>query len=305
MLPAHEKPSLTALRAFDATAHHGSMSEAARHLHVTHGAISRQIRQLEAQLGSELFVRASGKLSLTDAGVALSRTTRESFDAIDQCWQRLRDHERDRPLLFGCTGSLLARWLIPRLESFQRTLPELRLHVVSTDDVLAQSGSQVDVALTYLTPPWPEDRTVIPLRAERFGPVMVPSLNTADTPQALCRTALLTTASRTQAWPLWAEAHAIAPDTLTFRQTFDHLYYLLEAAEAGLGIAIAPDLMVEDAIAQRRLVAPFDFMETEARLCLVSTSHPGPLLKERLERVRAWFTQTLSPASLINTSHNI
>lgn len=293
MLSAHEKPSLTALKAFDATAQHGSMSQAARVLYVTHGAISRQIRQLESQLGAALFLREHGRLTLTEAGEILSRTTREAFGALEHCWQQLHDKERNRPLLFGCTGSLLARWLIPRMEELQRILPELRLHVVSTDQALALSGSDVDVALTFLEPPWPEHKCVIPLWPERFGPVMAPELNTFSSVRALCQTPLLTTASRTQAWPLWAQAHGVSPNSLIFRQTFDHLYYLLEAAEAGLGVAIAPDLLVQDAIARGRLVAPFGFMETKAQLCLAYTDAPTPTLKKHIDVLAQWLNKIL------------
>lgn len=291
MLTAHEKPSLTALKAFDATARHGSMSQAARHLHVTHGAISRQIRQLESQLGAALFVRAHGRLQLTDAGELLSHTTQEAFDAIDYCWQQLHDKERERPLLFGCTGSLLARWLIPRMEGLQQALPELRLHVVSTDQALAHSGNDVDAALMFLEPPWPTHKTVVTLLPERFGPVMAPELNTCSSAQALCQKPLLATASRRQAWPLWAQAQGIAPESLMIGQTFDHLYYLLEAAEAGLGVAISPDLLVQDAITRGRLVAPFGFMETNAQLCLVYTESLTPALSQRMNILKTWLLQ--------------
>lgn len=86
--------------------------------------------------------------------------------------------------------------------------------------------------------------------------------------QALCDEALLHTTSRPQAWPSWAQQHGIAPGALKHGQGFEHLYYLLEAAVAGLGVAIAPEPLVAEDLRAGRLVAPWGFSETPAHLAL-------------------------------------
>ena len=85
---------------------------------------------------------------------------------------------------------------------------------------------------------------------------------------ALLGESLLYTSSRPQAWPSWAAGNALDDQALRYGQGFEHLYYLLEAAAAGLGVAIAPQQLVADDLAAGRLVAPWGFVETSARLAL-------------------------------------
>ena len=287
MRPAHEYPSLNALRAFAATARLGSMSKAAATLNVTHGAVSRQVRQLEQQLGMPLFIRAHGRLELTPDGRTLAHAAHEAFDQLYECWESLLSAQQSQPLTLGCTGSLLSRWLIPRMASLPPLLQDMRWHVVSTDDALDIAHASVDVALVYVSPPWPPGYDVIPLHPERFGPVLAPALadnNTQRSLDALLALPLLATQSRTEAWPLWLSAQGMTQPTLNYQQSFQHSLYLLEAAEAGLGIAMAPDILVADALSHHRLIAPQPFLETDAMLCLVVS----PTLKHaRTEHISA------------------
>lgn len=272
MRPAHEHPSLNALRAFDTTARLGSMSNAAKTLNVTHGAVSRQVRQLEQQLGMALFLRTHGRLELTEEGQTLAKATHDAFEQLHECWEELLSAQQHQPLTLGCTGSLLSRWLIPRMASLPEPLNDMRWHVVSTDDALDVKHAGIDVAMVYLDPPWPQSYEVVPLHPERFGPVFSPALasgKTINSSQALMQLPLLSTQSRAEAWPLWLNAHGYSASDIAYQQTFQHSLYLLEAAEAGLGVAMAPDILVADALAHHRLMAPQPFLETDAMLCLV------------------------------------
>ncbi|BBG31048.1 transcriptional regulator TrpI [Zymobacter palmae] len=287
MRPAHEYPSLNALRAFDTTARLGSMSGAARTLNVTHGAVSRQVRQLEQQLGMPLFLRVRGRLELTDEGRTLAKATLEAFGQLHECWEGLLTAQQHQPLTLGCTGSLLSRWLIPRMASLPPLLQDMRWHVVSTDDALDVERAGIDVALVYLNPPWPQGYEVIPLHPECFGPVCSPTLTSGkaiSSADELMQLPLLSTQSRTEAWALWLEAQSCSAKPIAYQQTFQHSLYLLEAAEAGLGVAMAPDMLVADALAHHRLVAPLPFLETNGMLCLVI--HPM-LRGKRPEQVMA------------------
>lgn len=287
MRPAHQYPSLNALRAFDTTARLGSMSAAAKTLNVTHGAVSRQVRQLEQQLGMPLFLRTHGRLELTHEGRTLAKATHDAFGQIHDCWEGLLSSQQNQPLTLGCTGSLLSRWLIPRMASLPETLNDMRWHVVSTDDALDVARAGIDMALVYLDPPWPSGYEVIPLHPERFGPVLSPILandKTANTLDALMALPLLATQSRNEAWPLWLAAQGYPRNAIAYQQTFQHSLYLLEAAEAGLGVAMAPDILVADALNHHRLIAPQPFLESNAMLCLVI--HPM-LRNKRSEEVEA------------------
>jgi len=179
----------------------------------------------------------------------------------------------DAPFVLGCSGSLLARWFIPRLGRLNADLPDLRLHLSAGEGDLDPRRPGLDALLLFAEPPWPADMQVYELASERIGPVMSPRFagyeRLRDAPAtALCGEALLHTTSRPQAWPSWAQQHGIEPGALKLGQGFEHLYYLLEAAVAGLGVAIAPEPLVAEDVRAGRLVAPWGFTQTPAHLAL-------------------------------------
>ena len=296
---AQELPSLNALHAFEAAARLGSVSRAAVELHVTHGAVSRQIRTLEEQLGVALFVKDGRGLKLTEAGMRLRDVSGETFTRLRQVCGEIRQREVDTPFVLGCPGSLLARWFIPRLDRLNQALPELRLQLSTSQGELDPRSPQVDATLLYAEPPWPADMQVFELAHESIGPVLSPrhvrfaELREAA-PGALLREALLHTASRPQAWPQWAAAMRLDATEMRLGQGFEHLYYLLEAASAGLGVAIAPLQLVADDLAAGRLAAPWGFVETEARLSLwVPERRSG----RRAEQLAQWLRTELQQAN--------
>lgn len=288
-------PPLNALRAFEAAARLGSVSGAARTLHVTHGAISRQIKALEADLGVALFRREGRGVKLTDAGLHLREATGDAFARLRAACLELQRQHADAPFVLGCPGSLLARWFIPRLDQLNRALPELRLQLSASEGELDPRRPGLDATLWFAEPPWPADARVFDLAAERIGPVISPHHPRCEAllqagPSALLDEALLHTASRPQAWPSWALGQGLDPQVLMYGQGFEHLYYLLEAALAGLGIAIAPHLLVADDLANGRLLAPWGFIQTPARLALWV---PGQRLDARAERLAGWLAAEL------------
>ncbi|HBZ94595.1 MAG TPA: LysR family transcriptional regulator, partial [Pseudomonas sp.] len=106
---SRDLPPLNALRAFEAAARLQSVSKAGEELHVTHGAISRQIRALEEQLGVSLFHKEGRGVKLTDAGQRLRDVASESFERLSSVCADLRRQQAERPFVLGCPGSLLAR----------------------------------------------------------------------------------------------------------------------------------------------------------------------------------------------------
>ncbi|WOC79795.1 LysR family transcriptional regulator [Stutzerimonas frequens] len=292
---ARDLPPLNALRAFEAAARLGSVSEAARELHVTHGAISRQLKQLEEALGLALFVKEGRGVKLTDAGVRLRDAASEAFERLRSTCIELQRQTSEAPFVLGCPGSLLARWFIPRLDRLNRDLPELRLQLSASEGELDPRKPGLDATLWYAEPPWPADMQVFELAAERIGPVLSPyhprcaELRDAA-PAALLEETLLHTASRPQAWPNWARQQGLDPARLRLGQSFEHLYFLLEAALAGLGVAIAPQQLVADDLQSGRLLAPWGFVETDARLALWV---PARRADRRAERLADWLRQQL------------
>ena len=266
-------PSLNALKAFEVVARLGSINQAAQELYLTHGAISRQISILEEQLAVALLAKQGRGIKLTPAGLQLAAMVSDSFEKLRLACQTIRQQAQIAPIILTCSGSLLARWLIPRLPQLKDDLPALNLQIaVSNSDTLTEHQS-LQLTLSFLTPPYPAHQHIYPLVVERLGVVLSPHLPyakslIASTPQSLLNYPVLHTTSRPQAWQQWLSAHKLQTNQLQLGQNFEHLYYLLEAAIAGVGIAIAPQLLVNKELESGQLIAPWGFIETETYLAL-------------------------------------
>ncbi|XKH59180.1 LysR family transcriptional regulator [Halomonas sediminis] len=291
-------PPLSALRAFEATARLGSVTAAARELSVTHGAVSRQLRSLDDHFGVALFAKAGRGLLLTYHGERLQSGISEAFTRLRDSCAALKHEVEEAPFILACPGSLLARWLIPRLDRLHRELPQLKLKVVVSESELPGKQADASATLAFSAPPWPANVEVVSLIPEQICAVVSPQLAAQcdpAKPESLFANKLLVTASRPQAWPQWANTQGLdmaqLEQALSDGQGFDHLYYLMEAAVAGLGVAIAPKLLVEDDLNSGRLVAPWGSIETAARLCLWL---PGKASSRRSEPLKEWLKRELA-----------
>ena len=288
-------PSLNALRAFEAAVRCGSVKSAADEMHVTHGAISRQLRILEDELGVALFRRSGRTLVPTDASLHLADAASIAFAQISDACARVRNEAAQMPLVLGCAASVLARWIIPHLPQLEHDLPTLQLHLSPQESMPDAALSGLDAALLLIAPPWPDAWQVHALAVERIGPVISVTHPAAESlsgtpPQALLALDLLHTTSRPQAWPSWAKQHGLLPTSLRYGTGFDHLYYLLEAASAGLGVAIAPEPLVRADIDAGRLIAPWGFVDTDARWVLCTRRGQND---PRLTALADWLTRML------------
>lgn len=262
-MPRHF-PSLTALRSFEAAARHGSMTRAADTLGVTHGAVSRQVRGLEAQLGLSLLENHRGRLQLTASGESLLAVLEDAFGRISRGIDAVcADAAGD--VAVSSFGSFAMRWLIPRLHGFQAANPGLIVRLTTTDTTDDALRGAFDVAIRVGTAPWPAETDAVPLFAECAGPVLSPALAQQigiRTPQDLHRAPLLHTATRRDAWPEWFAARNLLVPSQIDGQSFEHFYFMLEAAMGGLGVAIGFWHLVADDVRSGRLVAPFGFLPT-------------------------------------------
>lgn len=288
-------PPLKALRAFEAVARCASVTGAAAELHVTHGAVSRQLQLLEQALGQPLLARSGRGIALTAAGRQLHEKTGPALDQLREAWRTLKTPSPHVALVLGCPGSLLARWLIPRLEKLGQDLPGLSLHLAAREEPLDASLSGLDAALLLATPPWPSSWQVIELASERIGPVVSPHyagwprLQGRDA-SALAHEPVLRTSSRPQAWPDWARTQGLQLPDHAAGTEFPHLYHLLEAAIAGLGVAIAPAPLVADELDTGRLLAPWGFTATRGRWIL---ARPRRVSDQRFDALAQWLQQQL------------
>jgi len=261
-------PSLNALRAFEAMARTGRGTLAAEELGVTHSAVSRQVKALEASLGVRLFQGPKHRLNLTPAGQALLPSLSQAFDEIATAVRRLRSDGED--LHLAVNASLSVKWLIPRLPDFAERHPQIQLHLEElAPQATSHRGAQGVVRIVpaaRLTDP-----LVTPFIQNHIGPVMTPALAerfVAD-PLAAPR---LAAQSHPQGWAIWAAVagYELAPAP---EQPFPHVHFALDAALAGLGVAILSWPLVADEVAEGRLVAPLGFRRAESAFALIAA--PG------------------------------
>ncbi|MBB4568406.1 LysR family transcriptional regulator [Rhizobium leucaenae] len=256
---ARRIPSLNALRAFEAAGRHGRMTLAADELNVTHSAVSRQIQHLEDVLGVPLFEGPKNKLRLTEAGSTLLSGLVSAFDQIDMSVRSVADTE-EGSLDVSCPGTFTMRWLIPRLYRFQAEYPNIEVRLTASSRPVDFTRDGFDVAIRVGAAPWPQGAEVISLFPEQTGPVLSPPLiktaagNFAGVPQLHTRT-------RLRAWGDWLSRSG-APVEAGGRVEYEHFYFMLEAASAGLGVCVAPWPYVTDDIRFGRLAAPLGFIDS-------------------------------------------
>lgn len=249
---------LNALRAFEATMRHGQMSLAADELGVTHAAVSRQVRGLEDTLGVKLFEGPRNKLVPSLAALELQPVLKEAFDSIETAVGRAMNQQR-RVLDVSCLSTLAMRWLIPRLVDFQSGCPEIEIRLTADDAPVDFSRHRFDVAIRVGNVPW-GDAEVAELFPDMVGPVLSPKLTPiagALDMHRLSELPVLHTKTRPAAWADWSRDHGLPPPPRG--REFEHFYFMLEAATAGMGVAIAPEILVRDDIAAGRLLAPWGF----------------------------------------------
>ncbi|WP_435929385.1 LysR family transcriptional regulator [Dryocola sp. BD613] len=275
-------PSLQALRCFEVASRLENFSRAATELHLTHGAVSRAVRLLEDELGVALFERRGRRVFLTDAGRRLARSVSEGFDLMRHTAGELRASARQaRRWVLSCEPTLLMRWLIPRWPDFQARYPDINVHLVAGGGPFSFS-SGIDLAIRRDDFTWPDSYHAEPLFVEAVGPVCRPDkaaswlFSEKGNTGLRAGVPLLHSRTRPHAWQAWADAAGLSlPDGSG--QTFEHFYFSLQAAVAGLGMAIGPRHLVCDDLDSGMLVAPLGFIEDGSRYCLLS---PGPLPDE-------------------------
>lgn len=278
-------PHLTALRFFEAAAQTGSFVKAAEQLHVTHGAVSRQIRQLERALGVELFERRNRAVFLNAAGRSLHAVTSSVFAQLEEAVHRLQASHNDT-LVVSCEPTLAMKWLIPRLPAFQQAHPGIQLHLLAAGGPIDLVRSGVDVALRRNDFPWGNGVYARKVCDEWVGPVCRanPAAAQATAQATLGNATLLHSASRPKAWPTWSRLTGV-PLEGHARLDYEHFYLCLQAATAGLGVAMASFLMVQDEWRNGQWQAPYGFVRDGSGYYLLSAE---PLTQPEGKRERFW-----------------
>lgn len=245
-------PSLDDLRAFEAVARLGSVRAAADELALTHGAISRRVAKLKADLGFRLMEPAGRGVRPTLAGEKLAASTTIALRDIGVTVREIRAGLIKPPIILSCERSLAMRWLIPRLSEFQDKHPAIDVQLSTGGGPLDFIRDRVTLAIRRLDFPIDPEWKIVRFMAERVGPTMLSSMR--DRFMAGDYVAI-GTKTRPLAWQLWLESHADAPRPRT-TQLLDHHFLMIEAALGGLGVALAPMAI---AAGDARLEAPLGY----------------------------------------------
>ncbi|VTU39179.1 LysR substrate-binding domain-containing protein [Variovorax sp. PBL-E5] len=256
-------PPLNAVRAFVAAARQQSFTRAAAELHVTHSAVSRQIKGLEAHLGVALFERRVRQVTLTAEGQRFYAEAAAGLAQIGAAALALMARAPSRAVRISVRPSFAVRWLIPRLPAFVEQYPGIEPQIVTSTELPADVPEGFDVAIRRGLEGWPRAIEVRPFLEDEVRVVGAPSLFRmlpVDAPRGLAAHVLLSARTRRQDWDDWKRQFGIARLKPAGRLQFDHLHLVLQAAIDGLGVAMGPTSLVAHDLAFGRLQSPLPEM---------------------------------------------
>jgi LysR family glycine cleavage system transcriptional activator len=290
-------PPLQTLRAFEATARLSSMTLAAAELHVTHGAISRQIRKLEEHLGLKLFFRLTRQIILTEEGAEFHHAVTRILGELMRESERLRGRSLARSLRISTTVSFASKWLAPRLSRFRQRYPEFDIHLDVTDINVDLNDGQVDAAIRYGFGHYRDvsserllDETVTPV----CSPGFLKEHNGLTEIKELSNCVLLHEYRMLANWEAWFEMAG----EKNFHCHQGPLWTLgsmaTEAAIRGEGVALGRSVLIADDVAAGRLVVPFPLYKLKAERGYDLVYSSGYRDSFKLRILRQWLSEEIS-----------
>jgi LysR family glycine cleavage system transcriptional activator len=259
---------LNALRAFAAVYETGGVRTASRALGVSHSAISRHLRELEAWIGQPLVESRIGTraLAFTPQGEALGRAGLASLRTLERATAALREARRGNAVTIATTPSFAARWLLPRLAAFEAAHRWIELSVVSEQRLLEPAQHGADFAIRMGRGPWP-GLACEPFMDDALYPVMSRGLwETCGRPRAPCELAglrLLHDRDPNASWSAWQAAYPVEGLDVRKGPRYASSDLVLRAAAQGLGAALARDRLAADDVASGALLRPFGAKRVE------------------------------------------
>jgi LysR family glycine cleavage system transcriptional activator len=298
-MPLNSKslPPLNALVAFDAAATSTSFTQAAAKLFVTQGAISRQIRSLEENLGIVLFDRQQRQVRLTAAGLEYHRHIADALYQISIATHAVKNPVQETQITIAASHAVASLWLMPRIAEYSRAYPDTDIRLLVTDNVLEVDAADFDCCIGF-SAVQPIAYHVDRLFSERVFVVASPEFLAQHrqlSPTQLLATRQLVLENPTVGWfnwPNWFKGLGMLPVVPQHKVTFSHYNVLIQAAQQGQGVALAWDHLLTDYLATGSLVKVFDkTLDTEAGFYLM-TSLVGSK-KQSLDEFRLWLINNI------------
>ncbi|PPA02832.1 LysR family transcriptional regulator [Pseudomonas sp. MWU12-2312b] len=284
-------PPLPALYTFLITAQCCNFTRAAEQLHITQGAVSRQIAGLEDHLGYELFIRQARGLDLTAEGREWLPRVRQIFGLIDEAVEQIGEKRETLQLK---APTCVMRWLLPRLLQWQKERPDVPVELTTTvKHGVDFHREQFDAAVMYGPPP---DASLVSQRLfeERLTPVCSKPLLEGPVPlqrpEDLEQHMLLHPTRDERDWKTWLATADVRLSNVSKGQHFETLDLAMSMASQGTGVAIGDWSLIGDDLNAGRLVMPFDLIvKTGLAYYLVFPEKPGPSAK--LRELMGWLVE--------------
>ena len=248
-------PPLNALRAFDAAVRSGSFTRAGETLHVTQGAISRQVKQLEDWLGKPVFVRHYQGLILTAAGSVLAHSLDTAFSTIQDAVGQIQHLGARQRISVNVPETFASRWLAPRLRAFHGRHPDIDLAITTNAVTTLREAQQYDCLVMFLEEPWAKGDCRL-LRQEQYIAVASPELWQDGVAPSLAKATLLHVLAGTKRlliWENWFASLGIRNIDPKPGIAFSTMDQAINAAVSGAGVAVVDAPMVERDLAEQRL----------------------------------------------------
>lgn len=278
---------LAPLRVFDAVYRTGGVSRAAEILHVTPGAVSQQIKQLESMMGVLLIRKSGREIELTDAGVLLAMRLSDLFDRIEAVLDEVVEVANPRRLRLKVLPTFAIKWLVPRLAGFYAAYSDIDIEIATVSRVQDLQLDNADFIVRHGVGQW-ADLHVDHLFDEVFVPVCSPALaQTLHAPEDLLKAQLLHSMMRPEGWPTWLGAVGLGEAQPKRNVTLANAALCLQAAADGLGVAITQTAYVRDDLASGRLVRPLP-QEVRTEFGYYLLCDPAKARAQPLKLFREW-----------------
>lgn len=262
-------------------ARHPSLSSAASRLNITTGAISQQLQLVEERLGFIVFERHARGIRLTNLGHKLVESISPHLTAIEETIEQLSKEANNKPVRLKLTPSLAYKWLVPRLDDFQTTHPDIQVQIFAEGALVDSGCRDFDIAIDYGPMPYKTANTEL-LMEEFLLPVLSPdyfqkirTIGVSEPDLIWQRATLLHDAmpwhgaKKEQEWQFWVNQHHIDLDVRR-GHFFNRTDMAMAAAEAGIGVALARKALLKNELSEKRLIAPFPEIRANAGYFIIT-----------------------------------